>query len=755
LSVLSLLLCVIRQIELLAPGGDIDSIKAAILAGADTVYCGLDRFNARNRAANITFNDLQGILRLAHRHSCQVFLTLNIIIVDGDISALIALLNKLVNTAIDGIIVQDLGLFYLISNYFKGLKIHASTQLTTHNEGQIRFLSKLNARRVNLSRELNIHEIKALTAVAHQHNILTEVFVHGSYCISFSGICYMSSVQLGNSGNRGRCSQPCRDRYLTTDAGKEYPLNLKDNSAWFDLKDLSDAGVDSLKIEGRIKKSDYVYTVVDSWRKRLNSFYHRNELADDNGDLYKVFNRDFSNGFLKGEIHRDMFIANPRDHSVQHLTEANTFVEGSEIENEQIAFYEEKEAIKTSIGNKIKQLSVSKAPVIVTLSGEAGVLLKVTVDTPDHSFVVLSEVPLEKMGSEALNYEMAFKRLKAINDTQYYIEQLTLEDFKGRVFLPFKELTAIKNRILLILNGSRETAASIGVPILKKRVRRAIKPHLSVLISSGQNLYLCDKTSSDIYFELPGCLKNEVSELIDLFVNNKRLIPWFPSVIIGEDFSAAVEFLHEVQPELIVTNNTGMAFEAYRMGIDWIAGPFLNMVNSFSLKCLKEYLNCSGAFISNEINKVQIQGIQPPDDFNLYYSIYHPIVLMTSRQCLFQQVTGCEKSQIDDTCIRCEKASSITNLKDETFLISKTKGNYHNIYNEQNFLNTDIVTDEPDLFSGFLIDLRDIKTGTKIGMDKSGLIQLFERLLNGDPGSKEQLKQILQPSTNTQYKKGI
>ena len=125
MSVLSLLLCVIRQIELLAPGGDIDSIKAAILAGADTVYCGLDRFNARNRAANITFNDLQGILRLAHRHSCQVFLTLNIIIVDGDISALIALLNKLVNTAIDGIIVQDLGLIYLISNYFKGLKIHA------------------------------------------------------------------------------------------------------------------------------------------------------------------------------------------------------------------------------------------------------------------------------------------------------------------------------------------------------------------------------------------------------------------------------------------------------------------------------------------------------------------------------------------------------------------------------------------------------------------------------------------------------
>ncbi|MDA3821021.1 MAG: U32 family peptidase, partial [Bacteroidales bacterium] len=170
-----------RKIELLAPGGDIDSIKAAILAGADAVYCGLNKFNARNRAANISFEDLQGVLRLAHKYTCEVFLTLNIIIVDSEIPALIKLLNRLVNTSIDGVIVQDFGLFYLLSTYFKGIKIHASTQLTTHNAGQIQFLEKLNANRVNLSRELNIDEIKALTAVAHKNNILSEVFVHGSY----------------------------------------------------------------------------------------------------------------------------------------------------------------------------------------------------------------------------------------------------------------------------------------------------------------------------------------------------------------------------------------------------------------------------------------------------------------------------------------------------------------------------------------------------------------------------------------------
>ena len=238
-----------KEIELLAPGGDVDSIKAAILAGANAVYCGLDRFNARSQAKNIGLKELNGILRLAHKNNCEVFLTLNIIIVEKEISALIELLNKLSKTSLDGIIIQDLGVFYLISKYFPSLNIHASTQMTTHNEGQIKFLSKLNATRVNLSRELNINEITALTSAAHKHNILTEVFVHGSNCISFSGLCYMSSVTGGNSGNRGQCSQPCRDEYLTTAEGKNFPLNIKDNSAFSDISVLADAGVDSLRSE--------------------------------------------------------------------------------------------------------------------------------------------------------------------------------------------------------------------------------------------------------------------------------------------------------------------------------------------------------------------------------------------------------------------------------------------------------------------------------------------------------------------------
>jgi putative protease len=742
--------------ELLAPGGDVDSIKAAIAAGADAVYCGLDKFNARNRAENISFDDLQCILRLAHQHNCKVFLTLNIIVLENEISAFVGLLNKLINTSIDGVIVQDLGMFYLLKTYFKGLQIHASTQLTTHNKGQVRFLSKLAATRVNLSRELNLQEIKSLTAVAHQNKVLTEVFVHGSNCLSFSGICYMSSVQGGNSGNRGRCSQPCRDPYLTNSAGKNFPLNLKDNSAYFDIRELAEAGVDSVKIEGRIKKFHYVYTVVKTWKKQIQSLYQKVQLTNDNRDLYKVFNRDFTNAYLTGDSHQSMFIDNPRDHSAIHRAEMNGGSTAENIEKAKQELYDEKTEIINHVRAKIEQLISAKAPLVICISGESGTQLKVSVKTPDASFDVFSEINLVNTGAEALNHGMLLSRLKALNDTEYYIAHLDIVNLNPNLYLPFKELTAIKKKLLFILNGSKETVDPIDIPVIQKQIPAEIKPKLAVLISSPKDVPLCQETAADICFQLPNGLKNESDVLLDMFRQNKKLIPWFPSVLIGDDYTAAVEFLQQVRPMQIVTNNTGIAYEAWQRGISWIAGPYLNLVNSFSLICLKENFNCAGAFISNEISKTQLQQIKKPENFKLYYSIYHPIALMTSRQCLFQQVTGCEKSGLDDSCIQhCEKSACITNLKKVTYYLEKAKGDYHCIYNETNLLNTEIVTDVPNLFSGFLIDLRDVKTETKTDMDKSGIVKLFENHLNGNTGSAQQLRKQIHPTTNSQYIKGI
>ena len=714
-----------KRIELLAPGGDVDSIKAAVVAGANAIYCGLHKFNARNRAANIVIEELNGILRYAHQNHCQVYLALNIILVDSDLPELIRLLNNLANTSLDAVIVQDLGLFFLLSEHFPGLKIHASTQLTTHNSGQIKFLRELTARRANLSRELSVHEISALTRASHDLDLTTEVFVHGSYCLSFSGICYFSSVHGGNSGNRGRCSQPCRDQYVTTPQGMDFPLNLKDNSAFDDLQILSEAGVDALKIEGRIKQFPYVYTVTHAWSQQLQSFYDQTPPAHDRGELNKVFNREYSNSYLQGDIHRDMFIDHPRNQSAKQLSErhgGSTGAQTTEPVEEQS--FDEIAAHRASIQGLIQDVSVARAPLTIRMAGSSGTPLEVTVDTPDTSFVILSEVCLAPQTSngaaQSLTHELFLEKLNALNKTEYFIQRLELENLQAGLFVPFRELTSIRDKIFFVLRGSNEAVAPIEVPPLKHHANAIAKPTLSVLISSPEDVPLCRETSADFYFQLPSCLGNQFDELTNLFAQHNALTPWFPPVIIGEDYTAAIELLRRIQPRRILTNNTGIAYEAWAAGIPWTAGPQLNVANSFSLTCLKEKFGCAGAFLSNELNLDQISRIKAPGDFGLHYRIFHPMLLLSSRQCLFHQVIGCDKNHIDEACLsQCERSSSITNMKQTSLHLRKTKGNYARLYHETHFLNTDIVTDLPGLFTSFLVDLRDVKTATRVEIDKS------------------------------------
>jgi U32 family peptidase len=755
-----------RRLELLAPGGDLDAIKAAIVAGADAIYCGLDKLNARHRATNITFDDLGGVLALAHRHDCRVFLTLNTMMVESDLPVLVGILNKLVNTSVDGIIVSDLGLFQLLSTHFKGLKIHASTQLTTHNEGQLKFLRRLGATRVNLSRELNFAEIGPLVRAAHEDDLLVEVFVHGSYCLSFSGICYMSSVHGGNSGNRGRCSQPCRDRYVTTPMGQDFPLNLKDNAAYFDLERLADAGVDALKIEGRMKTFHYVYTVTNTYKQQLQRLYNRDTPADDSADLYKVFNRDFSNAFLIGDIGRQMFSDHPRNRSATHLRERSRSAGAEQTARAKAEAYDEIADFKAEVREKIEHVRIAKAPLTVSISGSSGAPLDVAVRAADTSFVVSSETCLAPQREDStvppLNAAWFKERLKAVNETEYFIDELELEELQPGLFVPLKELTSIKRRILFTLNGSREPVDPVAVPVFAAGggvdvdVDVEVKPTLSVLISAARDVRLCADSSAEIHYQLPNALKSGFPALVALFADNERLIPWFPSVLIGEDFTAAVRFLQQVRPGRIVTNNTGVAYEACSAGIPWIAGPYLNIANSLSLASLKQNFACHGAFVSNELSKYQIKRICPPEAFKLYYSIYHPIVLLTSRQCLFHQVTGCEKETMDDACISgCERTATITSLNGATLFINKTKGNYSSIYHQANFLNTKLLAELPPIFSSLLVDIREIETETRTALDKLSLVQLFERHLHGDAGSAEELRRSISPTTSALYEKGV
>ncbi|HCH5253655.1 U32 family peptidase [Vibrio parahaemolyticus] len=659
------------QFELLAPGGDLDSIKAAIAAGADAIYCGLNRFNARNRATNLTLDNLNGVLTLAHQHSCKIFLTLNVLILESEIPAIVRLLSQLNTTKIDGVIVQDLGLAYILKHHFPDLDVHASTQLNTHNEGQILFLNQLTASRVNLSRELNIDEIKHLAQFGREHNVMMEVFVHGSYCIGFSGICYISSARNGASGNRGRCSQPCREQYETTKTGNNYPLNMKDNSAFGDLKALADAGVYSLKVEGRIKKSHYVYTVVDNWRQQINRLCEGLELSEDTTELYTVFNRDFSNAFLQGDFGKAMYIDNPRDHAVKHFSKVYQCQSADDVQAVKKKLYDDKTAIIEKVAEQTKSFDVASTQV-------SGSSLKGSIDVPT-------------------------------------------------------------------------------LPALPQPEPRQGAPKLSVLISSAQEAMLCEYHDIDVYYQLPMGLSGELSAMMELFQANPMLKPWFPAILIGEDYHAARVFLDTIQPELSITNNSGVGMIARELGLGWVAGPQMNTVNSYAFKCLQDEFAASGAFVSNELNMKQMRHIKRPKNMRSFYSIYHPNTLLTSRQCLFQQTEGCRKVKVNKGCLkRCDKRTSIINLKDNPYVVQKQKGSHNSIYSEHNVLNLQVLHDLPQLFTDVLIDLRDIQTETKVSASKPELIDAFLALLEDHSEQAVQtLNAMIQPTTNAQYLKGL
>ena len=745
-----------EKLELLAPGGDVEAIKAAIVAGANAVYCGLDAFNARNRASNLSMDELYGVIRLAHKYNCEVFLTLNVVILEHEVPVLVKLLNQVVNSGIDGLIVQDMGVFNIVKKYFPTLHIHASTQMTTHNEGQILFLGKLGANRVNLSRELNLPEITKLTALAHENNILTEVFVHGALCIAFSGQCYSSSVSVGNSGNRGRCSQACRDKYEPTAAGNEYPLNLKDNSAIFELPQLIEAKVDSLKIEGRIKGAHYVYTVTDTWRKKINRFVESGEISNDDSNLNKVFNRSFTSSFLTGKLSKDMFIDSPKDYSAKHALEKSGAITEQERQGVQQNLYNEKQALGVTLADKVKGLNIDKANLVISIKAELGEKLIFAAQTGERDFVVTSTSLLRPSKDSSITAELLTKRLKSFNNESYLLTAVDVSLLNEGLGVPFKELTAMKNELAFILNGSVELVPHADVPKLAQNPKVEASPKLSLLISDEKDAHLCDVTDADIYFKIPESLKKGCDKYSDILLRNPRFIPWFPAVLIGKDYLEAVRILELTKPKRIVTNNSGVAYKAFEMGIEWIAGPFLNTTNSHALLEMQEVLDCKGAFISNEINRHQIRNIRRPKNFKLLYSIYHPILMMTSRQCFFQRTVGCKKAAIEDDCmLSCKKATTITNVKGISFAVDKQKGGYPSIYNHEQFLNLEAVRDFSDLFDEFFIDLTDIGSGSKEKLDKVRLVREFEKFLVDEDQTKEALHDMVEVKTNAQYVQGL
>jgi putative protease len=263
-----------RVPEILAPAGGMAQFFAALNSGADAVFLGLNRFNARARAENFSIEDLRAVTPIAHAHGMRVLVTLNIVLKNHEIPEVIQTLADLSVSGIDAVIVQDLGLVHIIQQYFPSIRIHASTQMAIHNDHGVEAAVAMGIRRVVLARELTANEMKQIRKKFPRDIVELEAFCHGSLCYSYSGLCFFSGAGDGRSGNRGECAYTCRKPYrILNEPGKGFLFSMGDLNTTSSIAKLVEAGIDTLKIEGRKKDAQYVSTSVKLYRDALNSHF--------------------------------------------------------------------------------------------------------------------------------------------------------------------------------------------------------------------------------------------------------------------------------------------------------------------------------------------------------------------------------------------------------------------------------------------------------------------------------------------------
>lgn len=284
-----------------------DSLKAAVMAGCDAVYLGGVLFGARAFAGNFTNEEIVDAINYAHLYGVKVYVTINTIIYDSEVERFLDYVRFLHENNVDAVIIQDIGMFDLLRKKFPNLELHASTQMNIHNYDGALLAKKLGFKRVVMARETPIDVIKK---IKEEIDIEIEVFIHGALCVSYSGECLLSALVGKRSGNRGTCAQICRKKYDFYDDDKNklntnnYLLSTKDLCTLKYIDKLIEIGVDSLKIEGRMKRSPYVYLVTKTYRKVIDNYYNTGKLKIDENDiieLKKMFNRNFTKGFMLNE----------------------------------------------------------------------------------------------------------------------------------------------------------------------------------------------------------------------------------------------------------------------------------------------------------------------------------------------------------------------------------------------------------------------------------------------------------------------
>lgn len=406
-----------KVVELLAPAGNISSFKAAINAGADAIYMGFGKYNARAMAQNFTLEEYIKCLDYAHIRGVKVYLTLNTLVEDSDIKEILEMLLKLYEYGLDAVILQDIGLANIIHKVFPDLHMHASTQMSVYSLEQVKFLEEIGFKRVVLARELSLEEIKY---IVNNTEVEIEVFIHGALCVSLSGQCLMS-LSIGNrSANKGECAQPCRMKYELYDFKDNkledtYLLSKKDIYGLDILKDIIESNITSLKIEGRNKTPEYVAYVTSKYRKYIDLYNKNKNFKLDNDDqknLLQIFNRSGkSHGYLKGVEYKNsittmspkntgIFLGKVMEKKEKHI---KLKLESSIDLHDGIEIYNDKETVSTIVtsikDNNFKQINSNVEKGNIVYIGD----IKQNVNVNDKIY---------KTSSSNLNDEIRNKYLK-------------------------------------------------------------------------------------------------------------------------------------------------------------------------------------------------------------------------------------------------------------------------------------------------------------------------------------------------------
>lgn len=638
-----------KKIELLAPAGNMNSLRASVMAGCDAVYLGGINFGARAFSKNFNNDEIIEAIRFCHLYGVKVYVTVNTLIYENEVESFMEYVEFLHKNNVDALIIQDFGMFDLVRKTFPNLELHASTQMHIHNLDGVELMEKLGMQRVVLARETSIDEIKY---IKENSNIELEVFIHGALCISYSGQCLMSSLIGGRSGNRGACAGSCRLKYdvIDNDGNKlnkgEYPLSTKDLNTLEYVGELIDNGVSSLKIEGRMKSPQYVYMVVSLYRKAIDSYYEKGYIEIDENDilkLKKIFNRNFTKGFLFNTDNNDLIngyrpnhMGVPIGNIIQYkngiakikLTDSISIGCGLRVigKKDDVGisvneFYIDNKLVKKAYAGDIIDIKVNSDVnvgdiVVITVDkelfddidnivdsslrkvnisgkfyGRVGEKAKLTINDGVNEVCVYGNI-IDKSFNRPVDSDTINEKLNKLGDTVYKFDNLDIE-IENNIFIPIKEINELRRDAVNKLNERR----LYNIPFKKDKycidIPNFNKERLfTCLVDKKEKLNNLDRKYDIVYCEE---LDGDTILKLPRVINNYNNVDGF--VMVGE--IGAFNKLNNVDTDFS-----------------------LNVVNSYTVAFLHS-LGARKITLSYELNDNQIKDI-----IDGYYSRYgkHPNV---------------------------------------------------------------------------------------------------------------------------------